>query len=137
MTTRYAAMLVALTVAAVGLVSVPAAQQPEIPDETASLNYVSSLRAARDGLISAGDFDAALEPARIVVDELESSDSSAAADRIMLAIILAELERHDEAELEFLDVVETLQEDEGQFSVSLIAPLQLLGRSYIRARQFP
>jgi tetratricopeptide (TPR) repeat protein len=140
--TRYNALAVtALSITAVfSSQHVVRAQEDPFPDEAAAATerYLESLRRARDGLISSGDFEAALEPAQIVVGEREAAEASAAAtDRIMLAIILAELDRHDEAETELLDVVDALQNDEGMNSDTLIMPLRLLGRTYIRARLFP
>ncbi len=115
-----------------------AAQEPGADEDTVlRISYVDGLRRARDSLMSASDFEAALEPAQIVIRELQEADEDATADRVMLAIILAELERFDDAEIEFLDLVEVLQDEEGLWSETLITPLHLLGRSYIRARRFP
>lgn len=109
------------------------AQEPE-----ATQTYVERLRSARDSLIAGRDFTAALEPARLIVDELESGgESSAAADRIMLAVIFAELGRFDDAEADLLSAIEALQDDEGLYSEAIVTPLRLLGRTYMRARRFP
>ncbi len=101
-------------------------------------SYIDSLRLARDNLVAAGDFEAALSPAEIALSELEAlPDIDANRDKVMFAHILGELQRLDEAETIFLDVIESLQGSEGQFSNTLIMPMQLLGRSYVKARRFP
>lgn len=108
--------------------------QDSTPDVSA---YIDGLRRTRDSLLSTTDYAAALEPAQLLISELRLADQNATAERIVLAGILAELGRNDEAELEFLDVVQALEADEGLYTESLITPLRLLGRSYIQARQFP
>jgi len=106
--------------------------------EPSTSDYIDALRNARDGLMRAGDYDAALSPAQLVISELESSgDQNLAADRIMLATILAELGRFDDAEVLFLDTIANMGEAEGGFSPMLIRPMHLLGRTYIRSRRFP
>ncbi len=100
--------------------------------------YVERLREARNSLIAGRDFSAALEPARLIVDELEQADgASAAPDRIMLALIFAELGRFADAEADFLEAIEALQNNDGLYTEALVTPLRLLGRTYIRARRFP
>lgn len=106
--------------------------------EASTSDYIQSLRSARDGLMRAGDYDAALSPAQLVIAELEASgNEDLAADRIMLAAILAELGQFDDAEVLFLDAIANMGEAEGGFSPMLIRPMQLLGRTYIRSRRFP
>jgi tetratricopeptide (TPR) repeat protein len=101
-------------------------------------DYIASLRNARDSLMLAGDFEAALSPAELAISEIEASGlDDVTADRVVLATILAELDRFDEAELTFLDAIANLGESEGEFSLALVRPMQLLGRTYIRARRFP
>jgi tetratricopeptide (TPR) repeat protein len=138
--------LIPTTLIWLGALGAAAAQDPatleelEIPPEAAEAStsdYVQSLRNARDGLMSAGDFDAALSPAQLVIAELEGGgDQDLAADHIMLATILAELGRFDDAELLFLDTIAEMGEAEGGFSPALIRPMHLLGRTYIRSRRF-
>ena len=100
--------------------------------------YVESLRRARDGLAGAGDFEAALEPAGLVIDALdEADDASAAGDKVMLSMILVELARYEEAETTLLEAIESLQDEDGETAQSTVMPLQLLGRTYLRAGQFP
>jgi len=107
-------------------------------DPASTETYVERLREARNSLIAGRDFSAALEPARLIVDEVERADgSSAAADRIMLALIFAELGRFADAEADLLEVIEALQNDEGLYTEAIVTPLRLLGRTYIRERRFP
>lgn len=101
-------------------------------------DYRESLRNARQGLIQAGDFAAALTPAELLVNDVaEPGDPEAANDRIMLAFVLSELDRFEEAETNFYAVIEDLSDEDGDFSRRLIAPMQLLGRSYYRAGRYP
>jgi len=103
----------------------------------AELEYRTGLRRARDTLMSVSDFEAALDPAQLVISELQLAQLDASADRAMLAVILAELGRFDDAETELLEVVELVQSTEGLNSEMLVSPLQLLGRTYISARRYP
>jgi TonB family protein len=130
-------------VCAVAIAAWPSFAQDPVPptepveQQQALAQYVESLRQARDGLINARDFNAALGPAEIVVKELEATDNSASADKIVLAYVLAELARFEEAESLYFETIDEIGEEEGEFSASLILPLRLLGRSYIGARMFP
>ena len=140
-TSRYAALRFIPIICAITSLAWETNALAQEPEEAAQLSavaaYVEGLRRARDSLMSASDYEAALEPAQIVIRELQTANQDASPDRIMLAIILAELERHDDAEVELLDVVEMMQDDEGMWSDTLVTPLRLLGRTYIRARRFP
>src|SRR5690606_14519647 len=90
-----------------------------------------ALRGARDAFVAAGDFEAALDPARQVVERLESiGDPRLPRDIAQLARIQAELEDFDSAELSYLKAIELVERDEGEFSISLLEPYQGLGRSY-------
>ena len=122
------------------------AQEPNISDTPETdlvelVTYIGSMRRARDNLLNARDFEAALGPAEIIVSELDTAEEidvlSSAGDKIVLAYILAELGRFDEAETIYFETIETIGEQEGEMSAALILPLRLLGRSYIGARMFP
>jgi tetratricopeptide (TPR) repeat protein len=130
------AYLVALTILA-GLHQSGAAQETE-SQQAATLGYMNSLRAARNQLMSVSDYEAALEPAQILAQEAqEAGESDAFADRVMFAIVLAELDRLEEAELELLDVVESVEASDGRNAASVITPLRMLGRTYMRMQMFP
>jgi tetratricopeptide (TPR) repeat protein len=100
---------------------------------------LGQLRGARDALIVAADFAAALDPAERVVSRLEEqgqADADASEDLMRLARIQAELGEFEAAELNYTKVIELLSERDGEFSPSLIEPHQALGRTYIAARRF-
>lgn len=108
------------------------------PIEAATREYFDGLRQARNQLVSVQDHAGALEPARILAQEAgTSTDSDSLADRIMYAVVLAELDRFDDAELELLNVIESVESSDGVNAERLIAPLRMLGRAYIRMRMFP
>ena len=100
--------------------------------------YLDSLRRARDNLLGAGDAEGALGPAELILaDTEERSPEQQAADEVMYAVILTELARFEDAEMQFLATIESLENTEGPTTGSVVTPLRLLGRSYTRARQFP
>lgn len=97
-----------------------------------------SLRRTRDLFAVAEDFEAALGPARELVDRPDSmADPLRAKDLTQLAAIQAGLGDFEAAELNFLEAIELFKEAEGEFSITLMALYQALGRSYISNRQFP
>ena len=112
-TSRYTALSFIPIICAITALTWETNALAQEPEEAAQLSavtaYVEGLRRARDSLMSASDYEAALEPAQIVIRELQTANQDASPDRIMLAIILAELERHDDAEVELLDVVEMMR----------------------------
>jgi tetratricopeptide (TPR) repeat protein len=134
---RSFAVLLALTLVAAAPAQEPELEAPADAAESSIAAYIESLRHARDGLITARDFEAALSPAEIVIKEIEGAGAAANADKLVLAYILAELARFDEAETLYFETIEKISEAEGESSASLILPLRLLGRSYIGARMFP
>lgn len=109
------------------------------PDERAAAeaDYRQGLRNARDALMVSEDFEAALDPAQLIIRELEAVNEDASPDRVILAIILAELGSFDEAEIELLNVLDSVEDTDGQFSEALVTPLRFLGRTYMHARRFP
>ena len=116
--------------------SVVAQEAPE--QQQATLDYMNNLRSARNQLMSVSDYEAALEPAQILAKEATGTDDEAAlSDRIMFAIVLAELDRPEEAELELLDVVDSVEASDGRNAESVITPLRMLGRTYLRMQMYP
>jgi tetratricopeptide (TPR) repeat protein len=128
------------------LLAVPGrAQQvdPEpTPTETVTLPdanpSVPRLRQARDAMIAAQDFDAALKPAQEAVrEQQEHEDAEYAADLAALARIQAELRNTDAAEAGYLEAIALVAKSDGEFSPSLIDIYRGLGRTYIRAARYP
>jgi tetratricopeptide (TPR) repeat protein len=109
--------------------------QNELPGDSPD---VAVLRAARDTLLRAADFAGARDPAERIVAALEQSpEGPLPADLLNLARIQAEFMEFDAAETNFLRGLELLELVDGEFSTSLIAPYQALGRVYINSRRFP
>lgn len=116
-----------------------AAQEPSAepgPEETPAPS-VETLRAARDSLIEAADFSAALEPAERIVAELEGGGGSEelGRDLLSLARVEAGLEDFEAAERDYLRAIEILRDEDGSPRV-LIAADRALGRVYISSRRF-
>jgi tetratricopeptide (TPR) repeat protein len=141
-TAKLGAFLLLVTASA-GNTHVLAQNGVEVPRDIDSAerdysSYIASLRSARDNLLRARDFSAALSLAELIVSEQRMEEAEdIAADLVMHALVLAELGQYDVAETEFLEAIDLIVEDEGEFSTALIPPLQLLGRAYTRARLFP
>jgi len=111
--------------------------QPERSAEIVQTSEISVLRNARDALMVASDFAAALAPAEEVVAQSQAaSDSAYRVDLSMLGRIQAELERFDDAETTYLTVIELIVEDDGENAMTLINPYQGLGRNYLNERRF-
>jgi tetratricopeptide (TPR) repeat protein len=137
--------------AAVSLLSGALAAQPTAPvdtarndlpesraDDGASADSATYLRRARDTLIGVGDFAAALNPARQIVEEQQPSpDQDYAADLLSLASIQAEVGEFDEAETNSLKAIELVETAEGEFSITLVDPYRSLGRAYIKGARYP
>jgi tetratricopeptide (TPR) repeat protein len=97
-----------------------------------------SLRRARDVLVSARDFNAALTPATTVIDEQKTArDAGYPADLAALARIESELGQHDKAEDDYLAAIDMVEAAEGEFSMSLVDAYRGLGRAYIKAARYP
>ena len=108
------------------------------PDDGTSADSATYLRRARDTLIGVGDFAAALNPARQVVEEQQPSpDQDYAADLVSLASIQAEIGEFDEAETNSLKAIELVETAEGEFSITLVDPYRSLGRAYIKGARYP
>lgn len=105
---------------------------------TAPSPELASARQARDALIVASDFQAALAPAeRSVALAAGTSEREYYYDMMHLARVQAELGLHEDAEGNYLGAIAYLEEREGQNSMQLIEPYQGLGRTYINSRRFP
>jgi tetratricopeptide (TPR) repeat protein len=137
-----------LALAAGSLAGSLAAQPPEAvptrPPAAASQGSVDpegklpSLRRARDVLIAASDFDAALNPAQAAVaEQTDAKDPGYPADLAALARIQSALGRHDDAEDNYLAAIEIVEAAEGEFSITLVDPYRGLGRAYIKAARYP
>ncbi len=115
------------------------AQSLQAPESDASgESYYQTLRRARDGLLNAQDFEAALSPAELFVKALEDAKHpDLARERVVLAYIFAQLNRYDDAEDEYFEAIELMEDELGSFSPELILPMHLLARSYMQARMFP
>lgn len=96
-----------------------------------------TLRAARDALVGAEDFSAALEPAESIVAATAAEQGQAPIDDVMrLARIQSELDMLEQAELNYLHAIERLRDADGEFSASLVPAYRALGRAYIHSGEF-
>lgn len=133
-----AAYLASAAVAAQQEDSAASSDQSSTAEQAGIEDFIASLRSARDGLLTAQDYQAALNPAEVIVSELEDAGHpELAREQIMLAFIFAELDRFNDAEVTFFEAIENLESQVGGFSPALITPMQLLARTYMRARRFP
>jgi tetratricopeptide (TPR) repeat protein len=142
---RNSRLLLAVAVAAVagsaGAQSVETVPiRPPAPSATAANpdGRLPALRRGRDALMSAGDFDAALNPAQLAIaEQQEVKDPGYPSDLAALARIQSELGEHDKAEDMYLEAIELVETAEGEFSMTLVEPYRGLGRSYIKAGRYP
>ena len=105
--------------------------------ELAANSEVDVLRVARDALVSANDFAAALQPAENVVAAApDETDPIHRSDLMQLARIQSELDMFTDAETNYLRAIELAEEADGELSITLIEPYQGLGRAYLDARRF-
>ena len=99
---------------------------------------LAALRQARDQLLSARDYQAALNPAQQAVEaQADVRDSGYALDLATLARIQAELRNIEESERYYLEAVELVSGMEGEYSPSLVDIYRGLGRAYIRGARYP
>ncbi len=97
----------------------------------------ADLRRARDAFVGIRDFDAALNPARAVVDaQREQREPSYAADLAALGLIQAELRSTEEAVDNLIDAIGIVETAEGTYSPTLIEYYRGLGRTYIKSGQY-
>jgi tetratricopeptide (TPR) repeat protein len=138
-----AAVLAALLAALVARVG--AAQQAAEPDAApsqaaaaAESDTLPPLRRARDTLIGIRDFNAALNPAQTIVDaQAAEHGPEYVADLAALALVQAELKDIDPAESHFLEAIELVSKEEGEYALDLVDLYRGLGRTYIRAARYP
>lgn len=99
---------------------------------------LAAARQARNALIAAADFQAALAPAEHSVElSAGGAEQGYYRDLLHLARVQSELGEFEDAETNYLSAIAYLEEREGQNSTQLIEPYQGLGRSYINSRRFP
>jgi lipoprotein NlpI len=112
--------------------------QVEDDGEPGPTSDLTAARQARDALIAASDFQAALAPAESSVElSANTSEANYYSDLMHLARVQAELGEYEDAEANYLGAIAYLEEREGQNSTQLIEPYQGLGRNYINSRRFP
>lgn len=116
-------------------------EEPQAPPQLSfgAQGGLPDLRRARDTLIRISDFNAALGPARTIVERQEAGepDEQYAQDLQALARILAETREFESAEDTYVKAIDLIQSAEGEFSISLVDPYRGLGRTYIRAGRYP
>ena len=99
---------------------------------------LGSLRRARDAMMNAEDFSAALTPAQNLVNEQRREpDTRYAEDLAALARIQTELGERDAAERNYLAAIDLVEMAEGEYSMRLIEPYRGLGRTYIKGARYP
>jgi tetratricopeptide (TPR) repeat protein len=128
------------SLSAQSLETVPTRPRPGATAESAvdSDAKLPPLRRARDALMGASDFEAALTPAlAAVAEQKEVKDPGYPADLAALARIQSELGRHDDAEKNYLEAIDLVEAAEGEFSITLVDPYRGLGRAYIKAARYP
>jgi tetratricopeptide (TPR) repeat protein len=126
------------SLAAQRLETVPTRPPPATESSVDPESKLPSLRRARDALLGANDFDAALTPALAAIAEQEDvKDPGYPADLAALARIQSELGRHDDAEENYLEAIDVVKTAEGEFSITLVDPYRGLGRAYIKAARYP
>ncbi|HEY8520329.1 MAG TPA: hypothetical protein VIN61_09625 [Gammaproteobacteria bacterium] len=114
----------------------PAPEENADAVEPQASDALDGLRNVRDALIAAADFTAAKSPALEIV---ESQDQGAVLpeDLARLGRIHAELGEFEDAELRYVQAIESVARTEGEFSIRLVDLYRALGRSYIRNAQYP
>jgi tetratricopeptide (TPR) repeat protein len=97
-----------------------------------------SLRLGRDTLMGVRDFDAALNPAKAIIDAQQvQRDPLYPSDIAALGLIEGELRQTDEAIAHLLEAIELVEAAEGTYSPTLVDYYRSLGRAYIKGAQYP
>ena len=113
------------------------ADLPALADPAAPRTDLDNQRAARDMLITASDFGAALQSAEAIVESAtDETDAAYRTDLMRLARIQAELDMFADAEVNYLRAIELAEEADGTQSITLVEPYQALGRAYLDERRF-
>jgi tetratricopeptide (TPR) repeat protein len=116
--------------------ALPGDTQADTADE--QTGKLGPLRRARDAMINAGDFSAALTPAQNVVSEQgREPDSHYAEDLVALARVQTELGERDSAEANYLRAIDLIEMADGEYAMRLIEAYRGLGRTYIKGAQYP
>jgi tetratricopeptide (TPR) repeat protein len=139
--TNAALALAASLVAAGALATGASAQEAEeaVVGSPAAVaeSPLASLRRGRDALIAARDFNAALNPAKTIVDsQSEEREPEYASDLAALGLIQGELRDTEPAIDNLLEAIEIVEGAEGTYSPTLIEYYRGLGRTYIKAAQY-
>ncbi len=114
-----------------------AADLPTLADPAAPRSELDTLRAARDTLVAASDFPAALQSAENIVESAtDETDPVYRSDLLQLAGIQVELDMFADAEVNYLRAIELAEEAEGTLALTLVEPYQALGRAYLDERRF-
>jgi tetratricopeptide (TPR) repeat protein len=98
---------------------------------------LADLRRARNALLDARDFDAALNPAQALVDAQENNrQPEYAADLATLGFILGELRRTDDALEHLIEAIDLVEAEEGPYTPALVEYYRSLGRAYIKGARY-
>jgi tetratricopeptide (TPR) repeat protein len=96
------------------------------------------LRRGRDALMNVRDYEAALNPAKAIVDaQKEQRDALYASDLAALGVIEGELRKTEDGVAHLLEAIELIEAAEGTYSPTLIDYYRGLGRAYIRGARYP
>jgi len=130
-----------LALALLALVAITeAGAQPAVPSDSPAAPTAATLpalRAARDRLSAARDFEAARNPAQAAVAaQAQQRDADYADDLTALGGILTELRDLDAAEARYQEALNVIESTEGNFSPNLIDAFRGLGRTYIRGARY-
>jgi tetratricopeptide (TPR) repeat protein len=99
---------------------------------------LADLRRGRDALMNIRDYDAALNPAKAVVEaQREQRDALYAADLAALGLIEGEIRKTEDGVAHLLEAIEVVETAEGTYSPILIDYYRGLGRAYIKGAQYP
>ncbi len=96
-----------------------------------------ALRSARDALVDAGDFSAALDPARRLTRSADqAAPETRGNDLAALGYIETALHEFAAAESAYLEAINVIGMADGEFAAALVAPYRGLGRIYIASGRF-
>lgn len=136
------AATLAASVAFAALAPVEAQDATETPPAQSFADGIAGsplpdLRRGRDALINIRDYDAALNPAKAIVDaQSEQRDPLYPSDLAALGFIEGELRRTDDGVAHLLEAIEIVETAEGSYAPILVDYYRGLGRAYIRAARY-